>query len=59
MRYLDSVAAKRVVPGWAVFDGIAQRSGGDVIDVKPDVAADWIAAGWVEPVTPRRKSVRD
>lgn len=46
----------RVAPGWAAFDGIAQRSGGDVIDVAPDVAADWIAAGWVELGTPRRRS---
>jgi hypothetical protein len=46
----------RVVPGWAVFDGIAQRTGGDVVDVPADVAADWIAAGWVKKVTARRKS---
>ncbi len=42
----------KVRDGWAVFDGTAQRSGGELLDVDRDVAEQWTAAGWVEPVKP-------
>jgi len=40
----------RVRDGWAVFDGDVQRGGGETLDVDPDTAEQWVAAGWVEYV---------
>ena len=48
----------RVRDGWAVYDGVAQRTGGARLDVDPDLAARWVAAGWVEPVEPKAKRPR-
>jgi hypothetical protein len=45
----------RVREGWAVFDGHAQRGGGQTLDVDPDTAEQWLAAGWVEQVKPTGK----
>ena len=39
--------------GWAMYDGTAQRSGGELLDVDPDLAARWVTAGWFEPVEPK------
>lgn len=36
--------------GWSVLDGTAQRNGGEHLDVDPDTAEQWIAAGWAEKV---------
>lgn len=41
----------RVKHGWTVYDGETQRTGGDVLTVSSDQAADWATAGWVETVT--------
>lgn len=41
----------RVKHGWTVYDGKTQRTGGDVLTVSADQAADWETAGWVEKVT--------
>lgn len=35
----------RVREGWAVFDGTAQRSGGDELMVPADLAGRWSIAG--------------
>ena len=35
--------------GWAVYDGEQQRGGGETLETDPATAAQWIAAGWVEP----------
>ena len=40
----------RVCDGFAVFDGKTQQSGGKQIEVPADLAEQWTAAGWVEPV---------
>lgn len=40
----------KVLDGWAVYDGQEQRGGGEQVDVDPDTAGRWVAAGWVEPV---------
>ncbi len=45
----------RVREGWAVYDGHAQRGGGETLDVDPDTAVEWLAAGWVEQVKPTGK----
>ena len=44
----------RVREGWAVYDGKAQRGGGETLEVDPDQAEEWLAAGWVEKVTSSR-----
>jgi len=45
-----------VLDGWAVYDGTAQRSGGATVEVDPDTAEQWLAAGWVEKTaTPRKR----
>ena len=36
--------------GWSVFDGTAQRNGGEQLDVDPETAEHWVAAGWAEKV---------
>lgn len=41
----------QVVDGWAVHDGTRHRTGGEQVDVDPDTAERWVAAGWVEPTT--------
>lgn len=41
----------KVCDGYAVYDGKAQQSGGQHVEVAADLAEQWIAAGWVEPVT--------
>ena len=47
----------KVLDGWAVYDGKQQRSGGEQLEVDREVAAEWVAAGWVEPVkAPRKRS---
>lgn len=48
----------KVKDGWAVYDGTEQRTGGEQLDVDPDVADEWVAAGWAERVkaTPRKRS---
>ncbi len=43
----------RVREGWAVYDGKAQRSGGEQLTVDAALADEWLAAGWVEPVKKR------
>jgi hypothetical protein len=55
----DTVTVK-VKHGWSVFDGTEQRNGGERLDVAPEVAEQWVAAGWAERVdkpaaTPRRR----
>ena len=42
----------KVRDGWAVYDGTEQRGGGSTVEVDADTAAQWEAAGWVEPVKP-------
>ena len=41
----------KVRDGWIVHDGNAVRGGGEVVDIDPDTAARWVAAGWVEQIT--------
>ena len=55
----DTVKVK-VRAGYAVFDGKTQRSGGQHVEVPADLAEQWTAAGWVEPVakTPTAKQPR-
>ena len=36
--------------GWAVYDGTAQRGGGETFEVDTATAEQWIAAGWVDRV---------
>lgn len=31
-----------------MYDGIEQRNGGEQLDVDPDTAEQWVAAGWAE-----------
>ncbi len=50
----DTVKVK-VREGWTVFDGQEQRGGGEQLDLDPEVAEQWTAAGWVEPVKATRK----
>ena len=45
----------RVRDGWAVFDGQEQHGGGQQLDVDPELAERWTAAGWVEPVKVARR----
>lgn len=45
----------RVRDGWAVFDGQEQHGGGQQLDVEPELAEQWTAAGWVEPVKVTRR----
>jgi hypothetical protein len=45
----DTVTVK-VKHGWSVFDGTVQRNGGEQLDVTPEVAEQWVAAGWAEKV---------
>ena len=58
----DTVKVK-VKVGWSVFDGTEQRNGGEQLDVTPEVAEPWVAAGWAERVdkpaarTRRRRDV--
>ena len=40
----------RVKDGWAVYDGKKQRVGGETVTVDAELAEEWEAAGWVEPV---------
>lgn len=40
----------KVCDGWAVYDGVAQRHGGQQLDVDRDTAERWETAGWVERV---------
>ncbi len=40
----------RVREGWAVYDGATQRGEGETLDVDPDEAERWLAAGWVDRV---------
>jgi hypothetical protein len=40
----------RVRDGWAVYDGKAQRGGGETVEVEPETADEWLVAGWVERV---------
>jgi len=53
-----STVTVEVRDGWAVHDGTAQRTAGARLDVDPDLAAAWVAAGWVEPVEPKAKRPR-
>lgn len=46
-----STVRVRVRDGWAVYDGTAQRGEGETVNVDPDTAEQWLAAGWVERVT--------
>lgn len=39
----------KVREGWAVYDGTAQRVGGETVEVDAELADQWITAGWVEP----------
>jgi len=52
----------KVCDGYAVYDGKTQQSGGKQIEVPADLAEQWTAAGWVEPVaktsTPKRPGRR-
>ena len=43
--------------GWLVYDGQQQRSAGETVEVEPNLAQQWVAAGWAEPVKtpPARK----
>jgi hypothetical protein len=43
----DTVKVKH---GWSVFDGTEQRNVGERLDVTPEVAEQWVAAGWAERV---------
>jgi len=45
----------RVLDGWAVYDGKQQRSGGEQLDLEPEVAEQWTATGWVEPTKATRR----
>ncbi len=47
-----STVKVRVLDGWAVsYDGGPHRTGGDLFNVDMGTATQWVAAGWVEPVT--------
>jgi hypothetical protein len=39
----------RVLTGWAVHDGTAQRGAGELVETDADTAKAWLASGWVEP----------
>jgi hypothetical protein len=39
----------RIRHGWS-FDGAEQHNGCEQLDVAPDVAKQWAAAGWAEKV---------
>ncbi len=45
----------KVREGWAVYDGTSQRGGGETVEVDAATAEQWIAAGWVDPTTTRKK----
>lgn len=45
----------KVLDGWTVFDGQEQRGGGEQLDVDPELAEQWAAAGWVERVKATRR----
>lgn len=47
----------KVREGWIVWDGKTQRSGGEVVTVESAQAAEWLAAGLVDPV-PVKKSTK-
>ncbi len=40
----------KVREGWIVWDGKTQRTGGEVVTVESAQAAEWLAAGLVDPV---------
>lgn len=45
----------KVRDGWAVsYQRGPHRHGGDVLDVDRETAGRWLAAGWIEPVTPSK-----
>ena len=41
----------KVREGWAVYDGKVQRGGGETVEVDPETADGWLAAGWVEKIS--------
>ncbi len=41
--------------GWVVYDGKAQRAGGETVETDADTADLWESAGWVERVKATRK----
>ena len=44
----------RVREGWIVWDGKTQRQGGETVTVESAQAAEWLAAGLVDPVKTSR-----
>ena len=53
-----STVKVRVLDGWSVYDGKVQRGGGETVEVDPETADGWLAAGWVEKTSsmPKKKT---
>jgi len=47
----------KVRDGWIIYDGKEQRTGGETVTVESAQAAEWLAAGLVDPV-PVKKSTK-
>jgi hypothetical protein len=52
----SSTTSVVVSAGWAVYLDGQQHHDGAELDVDPDTAAQWLAAGWAEPASPRRRT---
>ncbi len=48
----------KVSEGWAVCVDDQQHSGGAEVEVPTDLAEEWTAAGWVQPVQPVAKPAK-
>ncbi len=51
---MSATVRVRVREGWIIYDGKTQRSGGEVVTVDSAQAAEWLAAGLVDPVKTSR-----
>jgi len=51
----STTTAVVVTDGWAVYHDGRQHHDGAELDVHPDTAAEWVAAGWAQPATRRRR----
>ena len=53
---MAGVVKVKVSEGWAVCVDDQQHSGGAEVEVPTDLAEEWTAAGWVQPVKAPVKS---
>jgi len=53
---MAGVVKVKVSEGWAVAVDGKQHSGGTEVEVPADLAEEWTAAGWVQPVKAPVKS---